>query len=147
MEKKVAIVGIGYVGLPLAELCAKKGYHTYGIDIDRKKVDLANKGINFIDQSPLKSNIIATDDFSVIRECDTVVVCVPTPVNHDKTKDLKPLLNAARSIYPHLKKGHLVVIESTVNPNAIEEEVLPILAASGLKEGRNFFVSHCPERI
>jgi UDP-N-acetyl-D-glucosamine dehydrogenase len=149
----IAVVGLGYVGLPLAARAAKKGYTVLGIDIDFGKVSLVSCGISpFADENlnrELRRHpITATIDFSRIAEAEIVVICVPTPVDEHHTPDLRPLASAAQSIAEHLKPGHLVILESTVNPGISDSLVIPILeTASGLTCGKDFYLAHCPERI
>jgi len=148
----VAIIGLGYVGLPLACLCAEKGYKVYGLGKDRKKINLINKSISPIadkktDEWLRQVKIEATADYSVIKKSNIIVVCVPTPVDEQYNPDLKPVISATEGIRKNLRKGHLVIMESTVNPGVCEEVMLPILEKSGLKAGRDFDLAHCPERI
>jgi UDP-N-acetyl-D-glucosamine dehydrogenase len=153
-DRSVAIIGLGYVGLPLALLAERKGYTVVGIDIDARKIDLlkANKPL-FFDEEVEKylqtaTNITYTTDFANVSDMPIVIICVPTPVCEGYLPNLKPLISATEGIAPHLKKGHLVILESTVNPGVSEEIVLPILEKmSGLKGGTDFSLAHCPERI
>jgi len=151
-KEVVAIIGLGYVGLPLACLCAEKSYKVYGLGKDRKKINLVNKGISPIADEELDEwlrqvKIEATTDYSVIKKSNIIVVCVPTPVDEQYNPDLKPVISATEGIRKNLKKGSLVIMESTVNPGVCEEVMLPILEKSGLKAGRDFDLAHCPERI
>lgn len=148
----IAVVGLGYVGLPLACLAAEKGYRVIGIAKNPKKIALINRRISPIDDSRLqrwlkKVSVEATTDFAAIRKAKIIIVCVPTPVDESSNPDLRPLTQAAESISKYLKKGQLVIIESTVNPGVCQEVVQPILERSGLKAGRDFYLAHCPERI
>ncbi|HLP86306.1 MAG TPA: nucleotide sugar dehydrogenase [Candidatus Paceibacterota bacterium] len=152
-KKKVAVIGLGYVGLPLALLASKKGYEVYGIDLDTKKVEkINNKQSPFLDerieQDIKKTKLRAVTDFSIIRDCEIVIICVPTPVNEDKSPDLSYVEKTSESIAKHIKKGTLVILESTVNPGVCENIVIPIIErGSSLKAGEDFYVAHCPERI
>lgn len=151
-KEAVSVIGLGYVGLPLACLCAEKKYETYGIDSDFSKVELINKGISPIDDNQLKRELkkvkfTATTNTQVIRKTDIVVVCVPTPVNKKKHPDFQSLKMASQMIQKNLRRKHLIIIESTVNPGACNEIVQPILEKSGLKAGKDFDIAHCPERI
>tara|TARA_Y100000310_G_scaffold313699_1_gene362368 strand:+ start:4554 stop:5822 length:1269 start_codon:yes stop_codon:yes gene_type:complete len=149
--KTIAIVGLGYVGLPLACLCAEKNFDVYGVDIDKVKVSLINEGVSPIDDPDLKENvkkskgkIKATTSFEdTIRNSSIVIVCVPTPVDKNHTPNLEPLKDSCKAISKSLQKETLVVIESTVFPGSVEEIVLPILKKSKV----DFYLAHCPERI
>ena len=149
----VAVVGLGYVGLPLALLTDRKGHRVVGIDISEKKIASIRGGISpFFDeqiQKHLDAKPLSVDtDFARIRESEIVIVCVPTPVHEDHLPDLGPLRGACEAIAPHMQKGTLVVIESTVNPGVCDTVVIPALEEhSGLKAGEDFMVSHCPERV
>lgn len=130
IKNKVAIIGLGYVGLPLAKLIAKNElYDVHGFDLE--KIDFPQ----------------ASTDPSTINESEYIIVCVPTPVKDDKEPNLTPLKSACQTIAAQLEKGQKIIIESTVNPGICEEVVLPILEESGLKGGTDFELSHCPERI
>src|SRR3989338_7655921 len=149
----VAIIGLGYVGLPLAVLCAEKGYRTYGVALDRKKVNMINSGVSPIpgdqelDRLVAKKGIIATIDAGIIRKSDIAIICVPTPVDKFYNPDLGPVKSAATKVAKNMKRGQLVIVESTINPGVCEEVVLPILEKDGKKLGKDFFLAHCPERI
>ena len=148
----VSIVGLGYVGLPLAVLSARKGHKVVGIDISEKRVALINDGVSpFYDEAiteHLKERKLrAVTNFSPVRDSEIIVVCVPTPVRTDHSPDLEPLISACTAIVPHLVPGSLVIIESTVNPGICDSIVLPILESTGLKVGVDIELSHCPERV
>jgi len=137
---KVCIVGLGYVGLPLAEAFSKHLKVT-GYDIDEKKIKNLNSNNN-------EDNIEFTSDPSKIRQADFVLICVPTPVTKSKEPDLSFVKSAAKTVGKNLKKGAIVVLESTVYPGVTEEIVKPILEeASGLKCGEDFKIGYSPERI
>lgn len=150
---KIGVIGLGYVGLPLALLSARKGHDVYGIDLSDKKVDLINKGIDPITDHYVASNIAgttlkATTDFSLTSDCDFVLICVPTPVKEDYTPDLGPLKGALQACAPYLKDGAVVIVESTVNPGVCDEIVIPLLEElTSRKVNEDFYVVHCPERI
>jgi len=153
INKKVAVVGLGYVGLPLVILASAKGYKVVGIDRDTKKIELLKRKIPpFFDQEVAaflkKSNFEASEDFSKIKDADTIIICVPTPVHENHTPNLEPVEAVCRSIAKFIKKGQLIILESTVNPGVSENVVLPILEkGSGLIGGQDFYLAHCPERI
>lgn len=149
----VAVIGLGYVGLPLAVLAADKGYRVLGLDHNRRRVNRLNRGINTLPEETRITEAIqkkifrATTDQKKLRLADVVIICVPTPVDHYYKPDLKPVISAATTIARHLRTGQLIVLESTVNPGVCEEVVLPILEKTGKKVGRDFDLAHCPERI
>ncbi len=149
--EKVVIVGLGYVGLPLACLAAEKGFETFGLDIDSKKIDLLKQGKSPIDDESLhncvkvhsKKILFSIKASEIIPKVEIVIVCVPTPIDHDNKPDLTPLVKACESITPYLKKNTLVVIESTIFPGTVEDIVKPILDKSKIP----YLLAHCPERI
>lgn len=149
----VAIIGLGYVGLPLALLAARKKYRVVGIDTDQKKIDLIRgRKAPFEDDDIAgelkKTSLEATTDFKHIEDASVIVICVPTPVDEEHMPDLEPVKTASQSVAAFLKPHQLVVLESTVNPGVTETIIIPILeAGSGLTAGEDFFIAHCPERI
>jgi len=154
LNKTVCVVGLGYVGLPLLCLSIEKGYKAYGFDIDKKKIELINKGISpikdkFLEEKlkKLKGKIEATADSGVLKKSGIIIICVPTPIDSQYNPNLKPLQSAAETVSKELKKNDLVVIESTVFPGTTEEIVKPILEKSGLKAGKDFYLAYCPERV
>jgi len=153
--KTVAVVGLGYVGLPLACLCAEKGYGVIGIDTDTARVEAVNEGKSPVADpvlaeklSKLIGVIKATTDVKELAKAGVVLVCVPTPAKENKP-DLSFIEQACKSIAEVLQKGQLIIIESTVYPGTVETVVKPLLEEnkSGLKAGKDFFLGHCPERI
>ncbi len=151
-SKTVCVIGLGYVGLPVLAICTDKGYKAFGYEIDRKKVAMINKGKSpikddFLDRVFHKTKLKATADSRLIKKADIIVVCVPTPVDEKFYPDLKPLIGACETICQNLKKGALVIIESTVNPGVCEEIVAPIFKKHGFEVGRDVLIAHCPERI
>ncbi len=153
MKDTVAIIGLGYVGLPLAVLAAKKGYSVVGVLRDTTKMNLINGGKSPIEDEYISDNLTpnlinATIDYSAIRTASTIIICVPTPVHENNLPDLEPVISATKSIAEHLQKGQLVILESTVNPGVCDTVVQPILERmSGLRCGIDFDLAHCPERI
>ena len=152
-NKKVSIVGLGYVGLPLAILTQNKGYSVVGIDMDENKIQIIKSGQSpfvdeFVSNWLISNSLDVTNDFKVVEDTEIIVVCVPTPVDKHFTPDLSPLISACTKIAYELKKGHLVIIESTINPGVCDEIVIPLLEKeSGLTSSKDFSVAHCPERI
>ncbi|HWA64495.1 MAG TPA: nucleotide sugar dehydrogenase [Candidatus Paceibacterota bacterium] len=152
-EKTIAVVGLGYVGLPLAVLADQKKYSVIGIDKNLAKIESLRQGVMPFEDKRLekqfkKTSIAFTDQFEEIKRTSIVVICVPTPVRNDHVPDLEPVKSAARGIGAHLQKGQLVILESTVNPGVCEEILIPLLEeTSGLVAGADFQVAHCPERV
>ncbi len=152
---RVGVLGLGYVGLPLAVEFARAGFDVVGIDIQQAKVDHFNSGHSYIKDvkddifSPLikSGKLRATSDFSVIRELDTIDICVPTPLRKTKDPDMSFVVAATDAIAEHLHPGLLVMLESTTYPGTTDELVLPKLAASGLQVGEDFFLCFSPERV
>ena len=151
MKEKIGIVGLGYVGLPLAVEFAKK--HTVvGFDISIERISALNNNIDKTKEIELKDinkqSILFTSEPSDIKDCDFIIVTVPTPITEDSLPDLTPLKNASKTIASVIKKGAIVIYESTVYPGVTEEECVPILESfSGLQYGKDFFVGYSPERI
>ena len=152
---KVGIIGLGYVGLPLAINFSKGGFKVYGIDIDKDRVSRLNSGTSYILDVPssdikaaLKDKtLMATTDFSAIKYLDAVIICVPTPLYKTKEPDVSYIVSAVEHIKKYMKKGQIVVLESTTYPGTTEEVMLPILESTGLKEGKDFYLAFSPERI
>ncbi len=144
--KNICIVGLGYVGLPLAALCVKKGYEVYGYDIDHNKIDAINKGISPVEDVKTVKGVQATTDEKIISKADIIAVCVPTPVDKKYLPNLNPIKSAINSIRDNLKQGSLIIIESTINPGVTEEVIKPILEERW-KDGFDYYLAHCPERI
>lgn len=151
----VAIIGLGYVGLPLATAFAKAGFRVTGLDVDRRKVDAIAAGQSYIPDVPgeeiaphvQSGRLTATSDYDALRSVDAIFICVPTPYDAQRAPDLSYIQAASRGIEPHLKPGQLVVLQSTTYPGTTEEIVQPILEQSGLKAGADFNLAFSPERI
>lgn len=149
----VAIIGLGYVGLPLAIHCATRGFKTIGFDIDEVKVaQLERREADFLadEEATLfkkAKDLKLTSHESDLRGVSAYIICVPTPVTRDHTPDLKPIESAARVVGRNLRRGALVVVESTVNPGVCEHVVLPILEKTSRLPRGDFLFAHCPERI
>lgn len=149
---KVCVIGLGYVGFPLAVQCATKGYEVFGYDKDEKKLSRIEKGENIVDEEYL-DEILPETKINIIRDekemsqCDIFVIAVPTPVDEKYYPDLGFVEAASRTVAENMKSGALVVVESTINPGVCEEVVRPIFEKAGWKVGETVFISHCPERI
>jgi UDP-N-acetyl-D-glucosamine dehydrogenase len=156
-NRRVAVIGLGYVGLPLASLCAKQGYHVVGFETNEAvvgKLQAGNSHINdetveqLLGQALISGNFFPTSDISELAECVIYLICVPTPVDDNHDPDIEPLESAVKLISPYLKKGDLVVVESTVFPGTCEQIVGPLLESiSGLSLKQDFYLAHCPERV
>jgi UDP-N-acetyl-D-glucosamine dehydrogenase len=153
-EARIGVIGLGYVGLPLVKTFLQKGFAVTGFDIDQKKVNLLNRGksyIRHISAAEVRGFLAgrkfkATADFRRLRDMDAVLICVPTPLDGHGNPDLSYVLNTTITVAENLRRGQLVVLESTTYPGTTDEEMLPILAAGGLKAGRDFFLAFSPER-
>jgi len=152
---RTGVVGLGYVGLPLAVELAKAGFRATGIDLDARKIQTIQEGRSYIpdvssaDVMALTQagKLDATTDFSIVRELDTINICVPTPLRKTKDPDMSYIVSAVEAIATHLHKGMLIVLESTTYPGTTEEVVQPLLEATGLKAGVDFFIAFSPERV
>ena len=141
----IGIVGLGYVGLPLALNFTNKGLKVLGFDIDKKKIKSINSGINYIDENKINENFKATDDYKEIKNCDVVVICVPTPLKKNFQPDISYLSNTIKNIKPYLKKGQLISLESTSYPGTTEEEIVNKIKDKFII-GKDIFVCFSPER-
>ena len=154
-DARVGVVGLGYVGLPLAVEFARVGFRVTGIDLDDRKIQAINDGHSYIpdvstaDLSALTQagTLDATTDFSVVRQLDTINICVPTPLRKTKDPDMSYIVSAVESIAAHLHPGLLICLESTTYPGTTDELVQPLLEATGLKAGEDFFLAFSPERV
>lgn len=153
---RVGVVGLGYVGLPLAVEKAKAGFKTIGFDVQKEKVDMVNQGHNYIGDvvdSDLKrlvdeEMLSATTDFSFVKNVDFIAICVPTPLDKHQEPDISYVRDSAEAVSKHLKKNTMVVLESTTYPGTTEELIKPILEkGSGLKCGEDFYLGFSPERV
>ncbi len=151
-RETVAVIGLGYVGLPLALRASERGYQVIGLDTSEKKIALLRERRSPIPDEKLIEQVIQFDftpttDPSVLKQADIILICVPTPVDEMYYPDLAPVRDAATMAATNLKQGALVVLESTVNPGVSEEVIQPILEQAGHKLGADVFLAHCPERI
>ncbi|MCX6828082.1 MAG: nucleotide sugar dehydrogenase [candidate division Zixibacteria bacterium] len=152
---KVGIIGLGYVGLPLAIEFAEQGFKVIGFDISEAKVRLINAGKSDIDDVPdsrvsalvKAGKLSATADPKLIKQVDTISICVPTPLSKTKDPDVSYILAAVKWVKDYLHKGMLIILESTTYPGTTEDLILPILHETGLKVGKDFFLAFSPERV
>ncbi len=151
----IAVIGLGYVGLPLASAFAEKGFKVTGIDLDDSKIKTILKGKSYIPDIPTKTiaslvrsgKLSATSHTDVLSDVDVVIVCVPTPLNRAKDPDISFIVSATDAIGQNLHSGQLIILESTTYPGTTEEVILPALEKSGMKVGSDFFLCFSPERI
>lgn len=152
---RAGVIGLGYVGLPLAVEFARAGAEVFGIDLDERKTSAIEKGESYIrdvDQSMVsdlvkKKKLHATTDFSVIRDLDTVNICVPTPLRKSKDPDISYIVAATQEIAKNLHEDMLIILESTTYPGTTVEVILPMLEEKGLKVGKDFYLAFSPERV
>lgn len=153
-QAHVAVLGLGYAGLPLACCFAEAGFYTRGFDIDQDKIRALQAGRSYIGHIAsqriaqlLESGyLLPTNDFSELKDCDAAIICVPTPLGQSRSPDLTYVLDTAKAVAEHLHAGQLVVLESTTYPGTTEEVLLPLFEASGLTVGEDYFVAFSPER-
>ncbi len=150
---KVGVVGLGYVGLPLAVAFAEEGHEVVGLDADPRKIDALAEGRSYIEDVPserlaaLDGRLVPTSRYPDLSACDAVIICVPTPLTNSREPDLSYMVDAATSLAAVLGRGQLIVLESTTYPGTTRERLRPILEESGLAAGRDFHLAFSPERI
>jgi UDP-N-acetyl-D-glucosamine dehydrogenase len=152
---RVAIIGMGYVGLPLATTFAEAGVSVLGLDLVQAKVDMINAGESYIEDVPsaklaphaAAGTIRATTNWDDVRQADAIIICLPTPLDEHREPDLSAVLGAAESLSRRLRAGHLVILESTTYPGTTRDELAPVLERSGLRAGRDFHLAFSPERV
>src|SRR5713226_8074009 len=152
---RVGVIGLGYVGLPLATEFARKGFNVTGFEVDENKVAEINAGRSYIGdvasevvkESVAAGRLKATTDFDHLKECDAVIICVPTPLRKTKEPDVSFILAAAEEIRKRLRRGQLVILESTTYPGTTDEVLLPMLEETGLKLDEDFLLAFSPERV
>jgi UDP-N-acetyl-D-glucosamine dehydrogenase len=152
---RTGVIGLGYVGLPLAMEFAEAGFRVSGYDVDATKVDALNRGESYIGDVPSEQlarhvregRFTATTDPSVLGEVDTIDICVPTPLSKTRDPDMSYIDSAVEEIAKRLRRGQLIVLESTTHPGTTEEVILPRLSETGLKVGEDFFLAFSPERV
>ncbi|HEU4707567.1 MAG TPA: nucleotide sugar dehydrogenase [Solirubrobacterales bacterium] len=150
---RIGIIGLGYVGLPLAVAYGEAGNDVIGVDVSQGKVDQLNAGRSYIEDVPdaeleaISGKLRATTDYGALAECEVAIICVPTPLTDAREPDLSYLVESAKPLSEVLHAGQLVVLESTTYPGTTRERLLPILEESGLTVGSDFFLAFSPERI
>lgn len=154
-EARIGVIGLGYVGLPLAVEKGKVGFPVVGFDINAERVGRVNAADNYIGdvldedlQNVVhKGFLVATTDFSQLADCDVVIICVPTPLTVTRDPDISYIKASTESIVQYLHSGQLITLESTTYPGTTEEVILPLLEKAGLKVGKDFFLAFSPERV
>jgi len=154
-KAKVAVIGLGYVGLPTAVELAKVGFKVFGIDIKKERVDLVNKGKSYIldvlskdlKEAVNSEKLSAFNTHQPLKNSDIVLICVPTPLDKNKIPDISYIKSTTEEIAKYLHKNQLIILESSTYPGTTREVILPELEKTGLKVGKDFFLAHCPERI
>ncbi len=154
-EFRAAVVGMGYVGLPLAVEFGEAGIPVIGIDVNTSKVEQINEGVSYIPDIPTermaplvaRKLLSGTTDWSVLVDCDVICICVPTPLNKTKDPDVSMIMSVADAILPHLRREMLIVLESTTYPGFTREVFVPHLSEAGLKVGEDLFIAFSPERV
>jgi len=154
-EAKVAVIGLGYVGLPLAVEFARGGFDTIGIDIDSSRVGDINRGKSYIpdvSNEDLKKLVMdkslqAAMDYKVLKLADAIIICVPTPLRKTREPDISFIISTVEKVVKNIRPGHLIILESTTYPGTTEEVILPMLKDSNLKVGKDFFLAFSPERV
>ena len=157
IEKRTAtvgIIGLGYVGLPLALVFIRAGFRVRGFDLDEKKISLLKQGKSYIKHIPSEKiaemnktgRFSPLSDFSKIRTTDCIIICVPTPLNEYREPDISYVINTTKTISRYLRPGHLISLESTTYPGTTDDDMRPILEETGLKAGKDFFLAYSPER-
>src|SRR3954468_20333190 len=150
---RVGVIGLGYVGLPLAVAFAEEGNDVVGLDADPRKIDALEEHRSYIEDVPsqrlaaLDGRLTPTSRYADLSSCDAVIICVPTPLTNSREPDLSYMIDAATSLGAVMQKGQLIVLESTTYPGTTRERLRPILEESGLAGGRDFHLAFSPERI
>jgi len=154
-KARIAVIGLGYVGLPLAVENGKAGFAVIGIDRKKERVDMVNQGRNYIpdvvdselEKVVKEGKLRATQDFRVVSEVDVICICVPTPLTKNKEPDVQYIEDATNRFIPHFRRGQLIILESTTYPGTTEEIILPRLQKKGFTVGQDFYLAYSPERI
>lgn len=153
-KAKVGIIGLGYVGLPLALAFSQSGFDVYGFDVDKKKIDALQEGRSYIQHIDFKKICEVLDEekfkaitnFDLLEDTDCIIICVPTPLNRNREPDLSYVFDTTRTIAKHLRKGQLIILESTTYPGTTDEDMRVILEETGLRAGEDFYLAYSPER-
>ena len=154
-KAKVAVIGLGYVGLPTAVELAKAGFQVFGIDVKKEKADLVNKGKSYIsdvssqelEKAVRENKLVAFNNHQSLRKADIVLICVPTPLDKNKVPDVSYILSTTKEIAGFLRKGQLVILESSTYPGTTRDVILPQLEKGKLKAGKDFYLAFSPERV
>ncbi len=152
---RVGIIGVGYVGLPLATVFAEAGFHVTGFDVNARRMEALNRGESYIEDVPASKiahlreagRLEGTTDFSLLEELDAISICVPTPLRKTRDPDISYIARATDEVARHLRRGQVIVLESTTYPGTTREVILPRLEATGLVAGEDFFLAFSPERV
>jgi UDP-N-acetyl-D-glucosamine dehydrogenase len=154
MKPQIAIIGAGYVGVPHAQVFAEAGHRVVLVDVDEDRVAMLNRGESYIEDVPseklrelLDKGLTATTDYDVLREVETVIIALPTPLSKQREPDLTIVLAATRDVAARLQRGQLIVLESTTYPGTTREILLPVLESTGMKVGEDFYLAFAPERV
>ncbi|MFB4321092.1 nucleotide sugar dehydrogenase [Paenibacillus lautus] len=155
MNRKIAVIGLGYVGLPLALTFSREGYQVSGIDLDLNKIHSIKIGKSYLldisddilHSEVISGNLSATNDFSVVADVDAIIICVPTPLNEEHVPDLSFLISAGNMLNEHIQKGQTIILESSTYPGTTKDVLKPLLEKKGLKAGIDFYLGYSPERI
>ena len=149
----VGVIGLGYVGLPLAVAFAREGCEVVGVDVDSRKIEAIDAGEPYVedvsaaDLREVGQRLRVSTSYGALEDADAVLICVPTPLTQNREPDLGPLMESARALAGVLQRGQLVVLESTTYPGTTRERLLPLLEESGLAAGRDFHLAFSPERV
>jgi len=154
-KARIAVIGLGYVGLPLAVEQGKAGFTVIGIERKRERVDMANQGKNYVpdvvdselEKVVKEGKLRATQDFEAVSEVDVICICVPTPLTRNKKPDIQYIEGVTDRLIPYFRRGQLIILESTTYPGTTEEIIMPRLQKSGFRVGRDFYLAYSPERI
>ncbi|MGI8315773.1 nucleotide sugar dehydrogenase [Halobacillus mangrovi] len=153
MKKSLCVVGLGYIGLPTSVMFAINGHKVHGVDVNETAVNMVNNKQLHIEENGLEERLAEAVDSGMFKastepeEADVFIIAVPSPIREDKTANLDYVRNATEAIVPYVKKGNLVILESTVPPRTVEDVMVPVLERSGLNIGKDIFIAHSPERV